>query len=86
MNEMPAGLLDEQIRKEQCHEMSLPDTVRNPSRVAVGRYFTNVGLAQLWVMKNLGEADSDCVLEFRMKGLGKNRCILICTIICIITI
>ena len=42
--------------KEIKRDVSVPDTVRKPSRVAVGLYFTNVGLAQLWVMKNLGEA------------------------------
>jgi hypothetical protein len=30
-----------------------PEMVRKPSKVAVGRYFANVGFAQLCVMKNL---------------------------------
>ena len=30
-----------------------PEIVRKPNKVAVGLYFANVGLAQLWVMKNL---------------------------------
>ena len=38
---------------EATNPTTSPEIVRKPNKVAVGLYFANVGLAQLWVMKNL---------------------------------